>query len=113
MHVYFANFFYKELILRYCFTDAQILLWVNDCGMSNYGAECNITCFTMVAKEKEIYFKGKKVVADNNYALTKLLKNLQLQLRIKRVTMGTVGEYTCQAPGETAAKKIVNMAGMY
>ena len=52
-------------------------------------------------------------MADDNYLLTKIKKGLQLQVHIKKVTMDTVGEYTCQAPDETASKTSVNMAGMY
>ena len=66
----------------------------------------------MVVPEQMIYFKGKKIIADDMYNLTKVRPE-SLELLIRRVNMDTAGEYSCRASGRTPRTILVSMRSMY
>ena len=92
----------------------QLVAWQNKDRPLKYGANCTIAChaFPAAVPEQKIYFKGKKIVADDIYNLT-TLRPESLELLIRMVNMDTAGEYTCRASGRAPKTTVVKMLSMY
>lgn len=77
------------------------------CQNKQYGANCTLECFS-TSPGQSISFKGKKIVDDDTYSLSR--SGRMLIALVNKLTMDTVGKYTCSASGEASKDAQVTMS---